>query len=112
MCSARNGAGKSLCCRSNSDPRRRSMLSLAQGGPPMRHLLTICVWLLALADFAAYPKAARAADIPLPTKAPPQAPAYDWTGFYVGVHYGYAAGSSRWSAIQTGAVAPPLSGSL
>lgn len=78
----------------------------------MRHLLTICVWLLALGDFAAYPKAARAADIPLPTKAPPQAPAYDWTGFYVGVHYGYAAGSSRWSAIQTGAVAPPLSGSL
>jgi hypothetical protein len=31
MCSARNGAGKSLCCRSNSDPRHRSMLSLPQG---------------------------------------------------------------------------------
>ena len=78
----------------------------------MRHLLTICVWLLALADFAAYPKVAQAADIPLPTKAPPPDAPQDWTGFYVGVHYGYAAGSSRWSAIQTGAVAPPLSGSL
>jgi high affinity Mn2+ porin len=35
----------------------------------------------------------------LPTKAPPPtAPvAYDWTGFYVGGHLGYAGGSSHWS---------------
>jgi high affinity Mn2+ porin len=38
--------------------------------------------------------------------APPAAATYDWTGFYLGGHVGYAAGSSNWSA------APPLSGSL
>jgi high affinity Mn2+ porin len=60
---------------------------------------------------------AQAADLSgaLPTKAPPPAvPAagYDWTGFYLGGHVGYAAGSSNWSAAQTGAGAPGLSGSL
>src|SRR5271169_3109580 len=35
----------------------------------------------------------------LPTKAPPPAlAAYDWTGFYLGAHAGYALGGSRWSA--------------
>jgi high affinity Mn2+ porin len=48
----------------------------------------------------------------LPVKAPPSQPAYDWTGFYVGGHVGYAAGGSDWSAASTGAVAPPLAGSL
>ncbi len=48
---------------------------------------------------------ALAADI-MPTKAPPVQSAYDWTGFYAGAHFGYAAGSSRWSATATGAVAP------
>jgi high affinity Mn2+ porin len=40
-----------------------------------------------------------AADVALPTKAPPPpAPTvYDWTGFYLGGHLGYAAGSSRWA---------------
>jgi high affinity Mn2+ porin len=33
----------------------------------------------------------------LPGKAPPQLPAYDWTGFYVGGHMGYAWGNSNWS---------------
>src|SRR6516164_1828477 len=36
-----------------------------------------------------------AADLPI--KAPPQLPAYDWTGFYVGGHMGYAWGNSNWS---------------
>ena len=53
-----------------------------------------------------------AADNTLPTKAPPAPTARDWTGFYAGVHYGYAAGSSRWSATQSGATTPSLSGSL
>jgi high affinity Mn2+ porin len=57
-------------------------------------------------------KSALAADDNLPTKAPPAPSAYDWTGFYAGVHYGFATGSSRWSATQAGAVAPNLSGSL
>ena len=37
---------------------------------------------------------------------------YDWSGFYAGAHFGYAAGSSRWSATSTGAAAPALNGSL
>ncbi len=53
---------------------------------------------------------ARATDLSavLPTKAaPPAAPAaYDWTGYYVGAHLGYAAGTSDWSS------APGLSGTL
>jgi len=59
---------------------------------------------------------AQAADLAgaLPTKAPPPAApiAYDWTGFYVGGHLGYAAGSSNWSATQGGAATPSLSGSV
>ena len=54
---------------------------------------------------------APAADI-MPTKPPPAQSAYDWTGFYAGAHFGYAAGSSRWSATATGAAAPALAGSL
>src|SRR5580704_8716499 len=55
---------------------------------------------------------ARAADLAdiLPTKAPPPALAYDWTGFYLGAHLGYALGGSNWSATQAGA--PSSSGSL
>ncbi len=49
---------------------------------------------------------ARAADDMLPTKAPPAPAAYDWSGFYVGSHQGYAWGSSNWTA------PPNLSGSL
>src|SRR4029077_17170644 len=48
----------------------------------------------------------------LPVKAPPAATAYDWTGLYVGGHIGYAAGSSHWSAMPTGAAGPALNGSL
>jgi high affinity Mn2+ porin len=52
--------------------------------------------------------AARAADLggALPTKAPPPALSYDWTGFYLGGHIDYALGSSHWSAM------PPAGGSL
>lgn len=71
--------------------------------------------IVAAIGLLAFGVSAKAADLSagLPVKAPPQeAPAiYDWTGFYAGVHSGYAAGSSRWSATQAGA-APPLSGSL
>jgi high affinity Mn2+ porin len=58
---------------------------------------------------------ARAADLSgmLPTKAPPPAlNSYDWTGFYVGGHLGYAAGGSNWSATQAGGAAPSLNGTL
>ena len=65
--------------------------------------------LLALAAFGV--SAAAAADLPaaLPVKAPP-ARAFDWNGFYFGGHFGYATGSSDWTATQTGA--PPLAGAL
>jgi high affinity Mn2+ porin len=70
--------------------------------------------LITAAALIAFAGSARAADLSaaLPTKAPPQAFAFNWTGFYFGVHYGYAGGSSRWSATQAGAAATPLSGTL
>jgi high affinity Mn2+ porin len=37
---------------------------------------------------------------------------YDWTGFYVGAHVGYGAGSSDWTANSTGAPGPSISGSI
>jgi high affinity Mn2+ porin len=56
---------------------------------------------------------AAAADLPspLPVKAP-TAQAFDWNGFYFGGHFSYAAGTSNWTATQTGAAALPLAGSL
>jgi len=45
-------------------------------------------------------------------KAPPAPAPYDWTGYYVGAHLGYAAGSSDWSAAASGTVSPTLTGSL
>jgi high affinity Mn2+ porin len=55
---------------------------------------------------------ATAADMPVKAPPPPAMTAYDWTGVYVGGHIGYAAGSSRWSAMPTGAAGPAQSGSL
>jgi len=48
----------------------------------------------------------------LPTKAPAAPAGYDWSGFYLGANTGYTAGSSRWSATQSGATTPVLTGSL
>src|SRR5690348_7356369 len=50
----------------------------------------------------------------LPTKVPPPAisAADDWTGFYAGGHFDYAAGFSNWTATQAGAATPSLSGAL
>jgi high affinity Mn2+ porin len=36
----------------------------------------------------------------------------DWTGFYLGGHFGYATGTSNWVATKGGAAAPTLNGSL
>jgi high affinity Mn2+ porin len=68
------------------------------------------VGLLAGFGLVALIGAARAADMPV--KAPPQSPpsAYDWTGFYLGGHLGYAGGSSRWSATSAGP--PTTAGTL
>jgi outer membrane immunogenic protein len=50
----------------------------------MKYLLAGVIGLFALASV----DAARAADMPI--KAAPPAPAYSWTGFYIGVNGGYA----------------------
>ena len=74
----------------------------------MRGLCVAGLGLLALAGSAW----AGDVSVGLPTKAPPPAApvAYDWTGYYLGAHLGYALGGSNWSAMQAGA--PGLSGSL
>ena len=69
----------------------------------MRGLCAAGIGLMALAG------SAHSADLSgaLPSKAPPPVPvAYDWTGYHIGAHFGYAGGSSRWSST------PGLSGSL
>ena len=49
----------------------------------------------------------------LPTKAPRAvAIVYDWTGFYVGAHFGIATGSSRWGAVPVVAGSPNLEGAF
>jgi high affinity Mn2+ porin len=78
------------------------MGTLLRAEAHMRGILVTGVSLIALAGAAA------ASD--LPTKAPPPAAAYDWTGFYLGGHLSYALGSSQWSSTQAGAPGP--SGSL
>lgn len=57
--------------------------------------------------------AARAADTPaMPLKAPPALSAFDWTGFYAGGHFGYAGGTSNWTADTVGAPGPIASGAF
>ncbi len=84
------------------------MLSALGFGGVMRGLRLAGMGLIVLAG------GAHAADLSaaLPTKAPPPpAPvAYDWSGFYLGAHVGYALGGSDWSVTQAGG--PNLSGTL
>jgi high affinity Mn2+ porin len=55
---------------------------------------------------------AAAADLgTMPVKALPAPAAPDWTGFYLGGHFGYATGTSNWDATQGGGAAP-LNGSI
>jgi high affinity Mn2+ porin len=71
--------------------------------------LRVVIWPLGLMAFTG---SAAAADMPVKAPPPPAAAAYDWTGVYVGGHIGYAAGSSHWWAMPTGAAGPAQSGSL
>jgi hypothetical protein len=70
---------------------------------------------LGLTPAPIFGSAAQAADtsrqLPL-QRASVIAPAYDWTGFYVGSHFGYATGYSRWSGTEPGMTIPALAGSL
>jgi high affinity Mn2+ porin len=47
-----------------------------------------------------------------PVKTSAVARHYDWTGLYVGSHFGYATGYSRWSGTEPGMTIPALAGSL
>jgi high affinity Mn2+ porin len=66
---------------------------------------------LAAAACVALAAHARAADVPMPLKAPIPA-FYDWTGFYFGAHAGYGWGRGNWTAQNTLVSEPALSGSL
>src|SRR5215475_6926221 len=37
---------------------------------------------------------------------------YDWSGFYVGAHFGYGLGRADWTAQNTASAGPLLAGSL
>jgi high affinity Mn2+ porin len=55
---------------------------------------------------------AAAADLgTMSVKALPVPASPDWTGFYLGGHFGYATGTSNWAATQAGGAAP-LNGSI
>ncbi|WP_409334266.1 carbohydrate porin [Bradyrhizobium manausense] len=66
---------------------------------------------VALSAFLAFRPAAGADLAAMPVKAPPSPTSWDWSGFYLGSHFFYAAGTSNWSAAQGGGAAP-LTGSL
>jgi high affinity Mn2+ porin len=56
---------------------------------------------------------ARAADqATMPLKAPAALPSFDWTGLYVGGHFGYTGGTSNWSADTVAAPGPSTAGSI
>ncbi|MBV8754332.1 MAG: outer membrane beta-barrel protein, partial [Hyphomicrobiales bacterium] len=63
-----------------------------------------------VAALSAVYASAMAADMPL--KAPAALPSFDWTGFYVGGHFGYAAGTSNWTETPVGMPGASVSGSL
>jgi len=55
---------------------------------------------------------ALAADLPLKAPAPYVTPAYDWRGWYAGVHVSAIRGSTSWSAMPPGPGDPSLKGSF
>jgi high affinity Mn2+ porin len=65
--------------------------------------------LLAGMALAVFAQSVHAADMAV--KVPPPKKSYDWSGFYAGAHFGYSAGSARWTAASPGAAAP-IAGSL
>ena len=64
-------------------------------------MVRVCCVLGCLVGVAA-DSAVKAADLPKPTIV--QSPQFDWLGWYVGGHVGYAGGGSDWSSNQPGGV--------
>ena len=86
-------------------------------GPVVKHIETMLRALgYAAAAGLATMTCCHAADISavnaMPLKAPPLAPSYDWSGFYVGGHLGLSTGTSDWTANPTQAGLPAVAGSL
>jgi len=63
-----------------------------------------------LTALAGAPGPAVASDMPL--KAPAAIPVFDWTGFYLGGHFGTAAGTSNWTENPVATPGASVSGSL
>ena len=61
---------------------------------------------------AAWPVVGADLPVKMPVKALAAPAPQDWTGFYFGGHFGYAAGRSNWTATEAGAAIPTLNGSL
>lgn len=65
----------------------------------MKRLALACVGVVALAGAAAAADLPRPAPAPYyPTKAPIYNPAYNWSGFYIGINGGGALGRSAWDS--------------
>jgi high affinity Mn2+ porin len=78
------------------------------GGVPMKKNLIVSVAVAVLG----LNSSGMAADAPVRMLVKvPAKPYYDWTGFYIGSHFGYATGYSRWSATEPGMTIPALAGS-
>jgi high affinity Mn2+ porin len=92
----------------------RSTDSVVDGAAVGKRFLRFLPWVAGVAFTALGAIApAAAADLPaFPLKAPPVAGLYDWTGFYVGGHMGYAGGNSNWTANPTQVGLPSTSGSV
>ena len=71
----------------------------------MKRTIRTC---FAIAALLSVPIAAQAADLPRPSYKAPiyTAPAFSWTGFYIGINGGYGWGDSQWSGGQNFNIAP------
>src|SRR5262250_186477 len=89
----------------------RSCIRRSRRAPGQGLVAPLAVGLALLLPCLAVP--ARAADQPaMPLKAPAVLPSFDWTGFYVGGHFGYAGGTSNWTADTVAGPTPVAAGSL
>src|SRR5215471_1200254 len=82
-----------IACHSQI-PIRRLIIAAGWGGDVMSWVRIFLLGGVSLA-LVALGRPAAAADMGLVLKAPATAPVFDWTGFYVGGHVGYARGNAR-----------------
>ena len=78
----------------------------------MTRWFTVSAGLLAFCASCSTGIAGDLTPMPVKVKAPPKAEADSWSGFYVGGHFGIAAGDVDWRASGFGGPQAPLSGSI